>query len=169
MRRSPFRAVVVALSAILCLGVLAVPAFAQTYPPPPAEVCVVSETPTPGQTITVSGSGFSANEGVTIILNPGGIVLGTATTDANGNFSVQVTIPSNLAPGTYSIGLEGNPIGDVSCASFTIVGGGGGVSFTGTSLNVPVWTALAAILLATGMILLVAARRRQGRHAETRA
>jgi hypothetical protein len=78
-----------------------------------------------------------------------------------------LTIPDSVAPGSYSlscsgIDVEGNPITRVS--PITVLGGaagGGGAAFTGTTLNVPLWMALIAGLLATGVLLVVLGGRRR--------
>ncbi|MEM3881033.1 MAG: hypothetical protein QXD19_04730 [Candidatus Bathyarchaeia archaeon] len=50
----------------------------------------------PGDSLPVSGSGFSANKSVTISLNTttANVTLGTATTDGVGSFSTSVTVPA---------------------------------------------------------------------------
>lgn len=50
----------------------------------------------PGDSLAVSGSGFSANKTVTVYLNrtSGNMTLGTATTDGVGSFSTAVIVPS---------------------------------------------------------------------------
>ena len=163
--RKPTATLASTLLAVGFLFLLAVPASAQYVTGP--ETCGVDDvTIVPGQTITVTGSGYPANSVVTVTI--GGIELGTVTTDDSGNFSKTFQVPDSVAPGTYSIGctdVEGKTIGnDVS-----VVGGAvGGTAFTGTSLNVPLWTVLAAALLATG-VALVALGGRRGRAGAHRA
>ena len=163
------RALVPTLTLALCLGVLAFPALAQTYPPGETS-CGVSDTAVvPGQTVTVTGSGYPPNSEVTITLT-GGIVLGTVTTDDTGSFTVDVVIPADVEPGQYSIScidVSGETIGtDVTVVGAAVVG----TAFTGSSLNVPLWTVLSAILLGTGLMLLVAGRRsRRRQHAGSRS
>ncbi|GAA2597070.1 hypothetical protein GCM10010435_90450 [Winogradskya consettensis] len=62
---------------------------------------------TPAQTITVIGTGFApfSTAKVTIYSDP--IVLGTVTTDANGSFSVPVTIPASLEAGSHTFLASG--------------------------------------------------------------
>lgn len=108
MIRKPF----VALAAVV-LGVVASLTFGSVagaqYPP---AVCTVTVSPTsaaPGDTVTLSGSltdnaapkGPIANQ--EIVFTVDGLPLGSAVTDADGNFSTEVTIPADLAPGTYTI------------------------------------------------------------------
>jgi hypothetical protein len=142
--------------------------MAQTYPPGETTCGVDDTAVVPGQTVTVTGSGYPPNSEVTITLT-GGIVLGTVTTDDTGSFSVDVVIPADLEPGEYSIGctgVSGETIGtDVTVVGAAVVG----TAFTGSSVNVPLWTVLIAILLGTGLVLLVAGRRRRRQHAGSRS
>src|SRR5204863_1998451 len=74
----------------------------------------ITITPTSGargSTATITGKGYAANEGVTVKWKCGTrtctstTVRGTTTTDANGSFSLSVTIPTTATVGTtYSIG-----------------------------------------------------------------
>ena len=166
--RKPVGVLTTTVLSTLFLVVLAAPSLAQYGTG--AEACGVDDTTlVPGQTITVTGSGYPANTQVTITQSPGGIELGTVTTDDNGAFSETFVIPATVTPGAYSISctdVEGNTIGN----DVTVVGAAvGGTAFTGNSLNVPLWTVLIALLLGAGAVLVVAGRRRQRRHAITRS
>lgn len=117
-----FAAVVLATVASLALGSVAGAQYSPT--------CNVTVTPTsaaPGETVTLSGSlddGATPkpkapvpNQIVDFFLNSvDGLPLGSATTDADGNFSAEITIPADLAPGTYTIvadcgtGVDGGEI-----------------------------------------------------------
>ena len=59
----------------------------------------------PGQTVTITGIAYPGDTVTIRISTQGGppIVLGTATADANGFFSANVTIPASLVEGTYDI------------------------------------------------------------------
>jgi len=52
----------------------------------------------PGTTVTVNGSGWQGYSDVPIQIN--GVTLAMAHPDANGNFSVQITIPKDATPGS---------------------------------------------------------------------
>jgi hypothetical protein len=150
----------------LYVGVLAAPASAQY--PPGGTTCGVSDTSIgPGDQITVSGSGFQAGSTVTFTLQPGDIELGSTTVGADGTFGpIVLTVPDSIAPGSYSlvcsgIDVEGNPITRTSPISILGAGAGGGAAFTGTTLNVPLWMALIAGLLAAGVLLVVVGGRRR--------
>jgi hypothetical protein len=64
-------------------------------------VVALPTTAVPGTQIAVHGFGFAANESVRIYLI--GRRLGSVTTDGNGRFALKVTIPSDVATGTYAL------------------------------------------------------------------
>lgn len=78
-----------------------------------------------GSTATVSSQGYGASETVTLLWNCASSScaspsqLGTATSDANGNFSISVTIPSATA-GTYRIRGKGNTSLATAYTSFIV-------------------------------------------------
>jgi hexosaminidase len=153
----------------LSLGVIAAPAGAQQYPPG-GTTCPISDTSlAPGDQVTVSGTGFQAGSTVTFTLQPGDIELGSTTVDADGTFGpIVLTIPADLAPGTYTlvcagVDVEGNPITRANPIEVlgVVAGGPGGPAFTGNTLNIPLWMALIAALLASGVLLVVLGGRRR--------
>ncbi len=161
----------VALSVLtlgMFLGLLAVPASAQ-YPPAQTE-CGVSDTSLgPGDQVTVSGSGWQPGSTVNFTLQPGNIDLGSTTVGADGSFGpIVLTVPSDVAPGSYTLACSGlNVAGQPVTRNNPIqVVVAGAPAFTGTTLNVPLWMALAAALLASGVLLVVlGGRRRRGARA----
>lgn len=79
-------------------------AFAGTASAQYNPVVVTPSPATPGGTITVTGScGPDATAEIRLTQVSTGTVIMTrpATTDADGNFSLDITLPSNLEPGTY--------------------------------------------------------------------
>jgi hypothetical protein len=73
------------------------------YVPNPISISVTS--PTPGQTVTVSGKA-GASETVAIQIGQTGrtaVVSTTATTDSGGNYTKSVTIPASAPFGVYSV------------------------------------------------------------------
>jgi hexosaminidase len=152
----------------LFVGLLATPASAQQYPPG-GTVCGVSATSLgPGDQVTVSGSGFQAGSTVTFTLQPGNVALGSTTVGADGTFGpVVLTVPASLEPGSYTLvcsglDVEGNPITRGNPIQVVgVVAGGGGPAFTGNTLNIPLWMALIAALLASGVLLVVLGGRRR--------
>lgn len=79
-----------------------------------------------GSTATLAGKGYRAAETVTVKWNcatatcASKTILGTATTNANGNFSgLSVTIPTTATLGTYYIGGRGSS-GTFAKTTFTV-------------------------------------------------
>lgn len=62
-----------------------------------------------GGTVTVSGNGYAPYTQVVVGLYPGAGKLGTAVTNANGEFSVAVTIPANTTLGAKTLLVGGQP------------------------------------------------------------
>jgi hypothetical protein len=157
-----------ALMIALLVGLVATPAWAQQYPPR-KPTCQVSDTSiSPGDEVTVSGKHWQPGSTVTFTLEPEGINLGSATVGVNGKFSAVLTIPNNIVPGPHTIQCSGlNRRGVPVVRAITIeilggvVGGGGGTSFTGTILNVPLWMLLTAALFAAGVTAIALGRRRR--------
>jgi titin len=70
-------------------------------------------TPEPGETITVSGTGFAPNSRVDLVIYSSPQSLGTATTEEDGSFSKAVVIPSNLSGShtvtSFGVDSDGDP------------------------------------------------------------
>jgi LPXTG-motif cell wall-anchored protein len=131
---------------------------------PSATVTVTPTTVVQGGSVTISGSGWAPNCTLTIALGNGTV---SATTDANGNFSIVVStaelaLGSNVATATQ---------GTLSLStSFTVVGAAvtpttapvstGSLPTTGSNTSVLVSGALA--LVAVGGLLVLFARKRRG-------
>jgi hypothetical protein len=93
-----------------------------------------------GASVTVTGSNFMANEAVTIFLDAGGTMLGTATADGTGAFTQPVTLPSTSPPstrGAHLIDASGNAGSDAT-ATFTINAWTQVAAVTGTPVSVAV-------------------------------
>jgi LPXTG-motif cell wall-anchored protein len=161
-----------ALSALF-LGALAVPAAAQTYPPSGGCALVLSRTVVPaGDTVVASTTGspcYAPGSSETLTFTSDPVTLGTVTANANGQFSVTLTIPSNATAGAHTItssgpGASGGTL--VLSASLTVTRAGapvagapGRLAFTGSSDTAPLlWIALVALV--SGAALVVGARRR---------
>lgn len=94
--------------ALTVLGALAaVPASAQDYPPDAATCAVSVTTPVQGQTIEVTCNGWMPNGEVDVTLLSEPRHLDTIQTDANGELTRGVTIPSDLEPGRHTLRLSG--------------------------------------------------------------
>jgi titin len=122
---------------------------------------------TAGQTMTLVGKNYLPFSTVALYVYSEPTFLRNVTADANGGFTVEVTIPANLVNGEHSlvasgVDINGNPY--VMRADFTLsggvaaTGGSGGLAYTGASVAVPLIGGLAALGLGGG--LLVASRRR---------
>lgn len=86
-------------------------------------VAITQLTPHPGEQVTVKGKGFEPSTLVTIKLSGSGnsLELGQVTTDDTGDFSTGLTLPGNLAAGTYELAANG---GDENpTTQITVVGG----------------------------------------------
>ena len=59
-----------------------------------------------GGTVTISGSGFGAEERLTVELRSDPLELASTTADVNGAFSVDLTIPRETAPGEHTITVK---------------------------------------------------------------
>src|SRR2546423_1218644 len=71
---------------------------AQAYPPTncPGMLSVSTTTPLAGETITVSGTGFTPGAQVHLVMHTKVYDLGTFTANGQGNFTAQVTLPDNV-------------------------------------------------------------------------
>jgi hypothetical protein len=159
----------VSIAAVLAL-LLAGPASAQ-YPPPPT--CHLSKVEVePGDHIGITGENWLPDSDVLLRFFSQAVVLGTAHTDAGGAFSTSEEIPDNASPGDHTIkasgqDLNGDPV-TVDCGVVEVEreeaggappAGGGGVAFTGT--NISLGLIILAILLALGLGLVYAGRRKK--------
>jgi hypothetical protein len=159
-----------ALVASLCVmfGLLAPSAGAATYPPTTcATISVSTTTPNPGQTITVTGEQFKAGVHVTLTMTPYGITLAKVTTDSDGKFSAQVTMPldarghqlihadgqaKNCPADPIQITVQGNGNGNG--------GGGNGGPPAMTGVDIALLTGVALALLVAGLLFARSGRRR---------
>jgi len=76
---------------------------------------------TPGSTVTVTGSGFSANAPVNINLCSTPLQLSTAVIDGSGNLATVVTIPASAAAGTHLIVVQPTNGSTAGVGSITLV------------------------------------------------
>ncbi|MFN2590311.1 MAG: LPXTG cell wall anchor domain-containing protein [Actinomycetota bacterium] len=145
---------------------MASPAAAQDYPVP-NPICVLSDTTVaPGDTITVSGFNWLPNSNVLIQFFSDPVVLGTAQTDDDGEFSTAVQIPSDATAGQHTIRVTGrDQNGELATADCPLqvvaapAPGPGGVAFTGT--NVSLGLLILGALVIAGLGLVVASRRKK--------
>ncbi|SDF68600.1 fibronectin type III domain-containing protein [Klenkia brasiliensis] len=116
---------------------------------------------TAGQKITLEGTGYAPNSTVELLVYSSPVSLGTVVTDENGSFSVEVTVPANLANGTHHLVATGvDPSGNVRNLVIAVTVSGGQAVLATTGFDaVPVAVGGGLVLLA-GAGLLVGARRR---------
>ena len=179
------------VTAVLAIVLPAGSANAATYPPSTcATISVSTTTPDVGQSITVTGEQFLASIPVTLYLTPkadypGGsttgkpagssILLTTVTSDANGSYSTQVTMPAN-AEGNQIISASSKgkicPADPIQIQVGQGAGGGGSSSGSGggqppamTGTDIGLLVALALVLLTAGALF---ARSGKRRHATAR-
>jgi hypothetical protein len=159
-------------------GAQATPAHAAlAYPPTTCSTLAVSTThPAVGAKITVTGANFVANHQVKLILRTKTYFLVALTTDANGEFSVQVQLPAGVAGHHKIIAIGGSPNGN-GCPPdpFQIIDihgpvpasttsqPGGPTAFTG--LDIGALLGAAALLIAAGVLFTRRGRNRSSRHA----
>ncbi|HJP65062.1 MAG TPA: LPXTG cell wall anchor domain-containing protein, partial [Actinomycetota bacterium] len=123
-----------------------------------------------GGDVDVSGVNWLQNSTVALTFQSDPVFLGTAQTDADGNFETTVQIPSDATAGQHTITATGrDQNGEPATADCDIVvtagagGGPGGVAFTGT--NVSLGLIVLGVLIVAGLAFLVGGRRRKA-HAE---
>jgi hypothetical protein len=179
MRRLGF-----ALTMATAIGIfIAGPAFSASaapqtcYPAGNPTASVSDPSPTAGETVTVSGGNYKPDSGVDVLFDGDKIAHGQ--TDGQGQFSFQVTIPSDASLGKHTItvsGVGGDCVSpaDVEIGVTLVVGesgggggggggaggnGGGGVAFTGA--NISLGMILIAVLVIVGAASLIVGRRRK--------
>lgn len=140
------------------------PAFAYGPGGAPALTSNSSST-TPGGSLLVTGSNFVPDEGITLTLHSTPVILGTTTATGSGTFSVTVTIPSDTTPGTHTI-LASGTTGDSATTTIVVTGlvsstatVTSGLAFTGA--DIAAVSAVGAIALALGGMLVLSGRRRR--------
>ncbi|RKR76418.1 hypothetical protein [Frondihabitans australicus] len=96
--------------------------------------------------IAVSGTGFAANEPITLVVGTGTKVVTpttapTATADANGDYTTQLVLPADAPGGDYSVSVAGTTSVRVATADFAVLGDPGitaptaGAKLTGKSVT----------------------------------
>ncbi|GAB4099493.1 peptidase [Sinomonas halotolerans] len=172
----------------------AVPAVAAQYPAPSPSATVSDATVAPGEPFVFSGEGFLPGETIVVtvdaaggpaaagagtggaalsvpaaIIVPAALQTMTTTANAQGEFSVTITLDQ---PGTYVITGTGQTSGRSVSATVTVVGAagtvtgtgatGGGLADTGLDPALLGWSLVGAGAVAAGAAAVVVARRRTG-------
>jgi hypothetical protein len=164
-------AVVATTSAIALLGAgTSAGAATLAYPPTPCSALSASTTvPAQGGDITIHGSNFTPHASVGLSLQSTGQVLASAMSNAAGAFTAVVHLPDNLTGPQVIVATSGQSAG---CAQPTLAirihaiaastshapGGSGGTSSTG--FDVLAFVLLGVVLIAVGLVLNIAWRRR---------
>jgi hypothetical protein len=91
----------VAVVATAALAAAAVPASAQTYPPPSNSITVDDSTPAAGQAITVTLR--TCRRGTVALLGIGLSLVGAPTVGSDGVARATVTVPARLQPGRHIV------------------------------------------------------------------
>ena len=132
-----------------------------------------------GKTVTVKGTGFAPESTVTITLHSEPVEVGTATTDASGDFTATVTVPATTEAGDHTVVAASNTPTVTASAPLTVTappapaedpstapstqptappapapeqGGKGGLARTGTNALILVAAALVAAGAGTAFI-----------------
>ena len=127
----------------------------------PASVSLSESSVRPGDSLTVTGSGFAPGETVQVWIRSTPQLLVARVADANGAISVAVTVPLGTEVGEHSIQAIGLTSALEASAPLTVVavaGGGGALGATGFS---PVIALVGALLLVAGAGVYLVARRRR--------
>jgi LPXTG-motif cell wall-anchored protein len=112
----------------------------------------------PGQQITVSGTGAEPNGAVSASI--GSTQIGSGTASATGTYSFSATIPST-ASGTVTVSVSCGDGGGVDALTITVASTSeNGLARTGSSDAMP-FTTMGIGLVTAGALVLVVARRRR--------
>lgn len=156
------------LIAVLALALPSTAAMAQSYPDTPTLTVDQTVVP-PCTTVVLTGTGFLPNTLVTITV--GGTVIGTVTTDADGNYTFPYTISCSEVDGavlTFTASDGTNVLSvsvTIEAAAVTTTTAGGTLPKTGASDTTALLVRVSVVLVAMGGILVLATRRRRG-HAD---
>jgi LPXTG-motif cell wall-anchored protein len=155
------RVLVIASLAAATVFAFAGTAQAQTY-----GGCTATASKTtvaPGDVVTISGTGATANGTVTASVN--GTAVGSGTASASGTFSFSATIPANVS-GTISVSVNCGGSAGVLGLTLTVSGTAAattttsGLARTGTSDTFPFAAVGIALVGVGGLVLLFSRRRR---------
>ena len=136
------------------------------------EIIITPNPAAAGATIEIEGEGFEEDDQVSLTLEgiSSDIALGAATTDADGNFQLDVTLPDAATPGSYRLRAQGSDANALSDFRVSQATGGqqpvaeheASIGFhreASTGLVVGL-VALAAALVVAGLALLLVREKR---------
>ncbi|MCA2214102.1 DUF7933 domain-containing protein [Jidongwangia harbinensis] len=159
-------------TSLVTTGAGTVTATAPVIPPAPPETdldLTTTDGPItraePGQDITFVGTGFAPFSTVLITIYSEPVLLGTAITDAAGDFRKLVTVPANLAAGAHTAVAQGvAPDGTARAMALDITvqadGGGGGLPVTGPGVATLLLLGVGAVVSGGTLVLAGRPRRR---------
>lgn len=93
-------------------------------PVPDATITTTTRSVTRGDAVTVTGSGFSANEKVALELHSEVLALGEATADADGAFAATVTVPATAPVGDHELVATGTESQRSATAALSVTAAG---------------------------------------------
>ncbi|MEO8220823.1 MAG: metallophosphoesterase, partial [Specibacter sp.] len=144
-----------------------------------AGITLSAATLVPGGQLTVTGTGFKPGSKASFTLHSTPVLLGTATADARGVVTLQVTLPVDVAPGEHSIVIDGVGVDGKSrqvSASLTITAAAtaavttasstqaAGDDLASTGANATKLGGMAVLLLIAGAVVFAVTRRRAASH-----
>ncbi|WP_290805846.1 family 43 glycosylhydrolase [Herbiconiux sp.] len=137
-----------------------------TVDPDSPQLLLETTTLTAGQSFTVRGSGFGAEERIDFTLFSTPTALGTVQTDSAGAFTVTLTVPTSVTAGAHTLRAASADSDDVAEVAVTVkaaAGTGGAVPgadpLASTGLTIG-WSLVGgAALLAAGLLLVMRRRR----------
>jgi len=143
----------------------------------PAVTTTASQV-SPGGVLTLSGDGYTPGEPIQFVLHSDPVLLETVNADANGQFQTAITIPVDTPVGEHTINVVGVTCGIETVVPLTVVAptaadhsadpvnalwsSAGTRTLSYTGVNAGTAGTVAALLIGTGVVLLVATRRRTG-------
>jgi hypothetical protein len=147
----------------------------------PAVTTTASQV-SPGGVLTLSGDGYTPGEPIQIVLHSDPVLLETVNADANGQFQTAVTIPIDTPVGEHTINVVGVTCGIETVVPLTVVApaaadtagdnradpvnklwsAAGTRTLSYTGVNAGMAGIVAALLIGSGIVLVVATRRRPG-------
>lgn len=142
------------------------------YPPNECGLQLGKSQAAPGEPVSVSGDGYKPNSSVSIEFRSAPVVVGSATTNAQGSFSTTITIPSTASAGQHTIaavGVNANGTAREETAAITISApasadraraDAAGSTLPRTGTAIALYTIIGLALIAVGVFAVMAVRRR---------
>jgi hypothetical protein len=164
IRKRALAAVLGLVAVLFTIAATAGPAGADPYTGG-TTVSVSNANPTGCQKITLTGSGFGANELVDVVLHSTPQLLATVRANPAGHITVRFGFPSGVT-GSHTVVATGRTTGDHASANITIracsgTNGGSAGSPAGTGVAVVAISTVGVALLVAGCLFLLSARRRR--------